>query len=79
MCYSSYKGGHTLKFLIGVAPCGQITFVSKAYGGRVTDCQLTTESGILERLEDGDEMMTDRGYVLSTVKMPIMSFRLYSL
>ena len=36
LCWSSYKHSHTLKFLIGIAPCGQITFVSKGYGGRVT-------------------------------------------
>ena len=61
LCYSSYKGGHTLKFLIGIAPDGQITFVSPVYGGRVTDCQLTTESGILLLLEVGDEIMADKG------------------
>ena len=36
LCYSNYKGGHTLKFLIGISPDGHITFLSKCYGGRVT-------------------------------------------
>ena len=36
LCWSTYKHSHTLKFLLGIAPNGQITFVSKGYGGRVT-------------------------------------------
>ena len=32
--FSSYKHGHTIKFLIGIAPNGLITFISKGYGGR---------------------------------------------
>lgn len=35
--YSHYKSGLTGKFLTGVAPSGMITFVSKLYGGRVSD------------------------------------------
>ena len=60
LCYSSYKSSHTLKFLIGIAPNGQITFISKCYGGRVTDCQLTQESGIVLLLEKDDEIMADK-------------------
>src|SRR5699024_9048739 len=29
--YSFYKGRHTVKFLLGAAPSGLITFLSKAY------------------------------------------------
>ena len=64
LCYSSYKGGHTLKFLIGISPNGHITFLSKCYGGRVTDCQLTQESGLLNKLETDDEVMADKGKIL---------------
>jgi len=60
LCYSNYKSSHTLKFLIGVSPNGQITFISKCYGGRITDCQLTQESGVVDLLENDDEMMCDR-------------------
>jgi hypothetical protein len=51
-----------MKFLVGIAPSGQITFLSKAYGGRVTDCHLTTESGFLNLLEPGDVMLADEGF-----------------
>ena len=72
LCYSNYKSSHTLKFLIGISPNGQITFISKCYGGRVTDCQLTQESGILDLLEGNDEMMADR--VIFTVLVGIRRF-----
>ena len=64
LCYSSYKSNHTLKFLIGVAPCGLISFMSRGYGGRITDAQITTQSGILDLLEPGDEVMADKGFPL---------------
>jgi hypothetical protein len=36
LCYSHYKSNHTCKWLVGIAPCGLITFMSRAFGGRVT-------------------------------------------
>jgi hypothetical protein len=50
-----------MKYLIGVAPSGLIIFLSKAYGGRVTDCQLTADSGLLKLLEPGDVVLADKG------------------
>ena len=60
--YSNYKSSFTMKFLIGIAPSGLITFLSKSYGGRVTDCHLTTESGFLNLLEPGDVVLADKGF-----------------
>ena len=60
LCWSSYKHHHTVKFLVGIAPDGTITFISKAYGGRITDGQLTTDCGILLLLETGDRVMADK-------------------
>lgn len=31
--YSHYKGGHTVKYLIGVTPSGMISFLSSGFGG----------------------------------------------
>ncbi|XP_054931617.1 uncharacterized protein [Dermacentor andersoni] len=39
--FSHYKGGYTLKFLLGILPNGVVTFVSEAYGGRTSDSHNT--------------------------------------
>ncbi|TRY73138.1 hypothetical protein TCAL_17448 [Tigriopus californicus] len=60
--YSNYKANHTIKFLVSISPSGFISYISDAYGGRTTDAQITTESGILHFLESGDEVMCDKGF-----------------
>ena len=44
--YSNYKHHNTVKFLIGIAPQGVITFVSKGWGGQVSDKHITEQCGI---------------------------------
>lgn len=39
--FSNYKNKTTFKGLIGIAPCGVITFVSKLYTGSVSDIEIT--------------------------------------
>ena len=60
--YSSYKSRNTLKYLIGIAPQGVITFISKGWGGRVSDKHLTENSGFLQKLLPGDLVLADRGF-----------------
>lgn len=60
--WSSYKHHNTVKFLIGIAPQGYITFISDAWGGRVSDKHLTEKSKILENLLPGDVVLADRGF-----------------
>jgi hypothetical protein len=61
--WSQYKHKHTIKFLLGIAPHGMISFISKAYTGRTTDGHLTAVSGLYDLLEHGDTIMADKGIV----------------
>ncbi|XP_066603636.1 uncharacterized protein [Prorops nasuta] len=60
--YSHYKKGFTIKVLVGCTPNGYISIISKSYGGRTTDTQITNESGLLNLLEPGDMVLADKGF-----------------
>ncbi|CAM4571783.1 unnamed protein product [Leuciscus chuanchicus] len=62
--FSTYKSHTTFKALIRVAPCGAITFASKLFTGSISDKELTRQSGILNLLEPGDEVMADKGFLI---------------
>lgn len=65
MTYSHYKGDHTLKILVGVAPSGLITFLSSVYGGRVSDKEIFLQSGILSKMiPSQDAVMVDKGFLI---------------
>lgn len=60
--YSHYKHNTTMKYLIGIAPQGSISFISKGWGGRVSDKHITDNCGILDKLLPGDLVLADRGF-----------------
>lgn len=62
--WSNYKQRNTCKYLISVTPQGSISFVSKGYGGRASDKQITEECGILDNLLPGDQILADRGFTI---------------
>ena len=62
--WSNYKQHNTVKFLIGVAPQGVISFISKGWGGRVSDVHLTENCGLLENMLPGDLILADRGFTI---------------
>ena len=55
--WSNYKHH---KFLIGISLQGSITFVSKGWGGRVSDQHFTEHCGILDHLLPGDLVLAER-------------------
>ena len=65
--YSDYKHHNTVKFLIGIAPQGVITFISKGWGGRVSDKFLTENCGILDHLLPGDQILADCGFTIQEI------------
>lgn len=62
--FSTNKSYTSFRALIGVAPCGAITFASKLFACSITERELTRQSGILELLEPGDGIMADKGFLI---------------
>uniref|UniRef100_A0A672YAS2 DDE Tnp4 domain-containing protein n=1 Tax=Sphaeramia orbicularis TaxID=375764 RepID=A0A672YAS2_9TELE len=62
--WSNHKQHNTIKFLISVTPQGSISFVSKAWGGCVTDKHLTEHSGFLDKLLPGDLVLANQGFMI---------------
>jgi len=69
--FSAYKNTNTVKVLVGITPSGAISFLSPAYEGSISDKKLVEVCGLLEKLETGDEIMADKGFVIQDLLTPI--------
>ena len=74
--WSNYKHHNTFKALVGISPNGQVTFISKLWGGRVSDKWITKHSGILDLLDQNDNVMADRGFDIAEILPPGVSLNL---
>ena len=64
LTYSSYKHRNTWKMLVGVAPNGVITFVSKAYPGSTSDKKIVEHCNVLKQMVPGDLILADKGFLI---------------
>ncbi|KAG1928313.1 uncharacterized protein LOC120477253 [Pimephales promelas] len=62
--YSHYYANNTVKYLVATAPSGIIMYISEAYGGKCSDRFITQNSGFLDHLRPGDEVIGDRGFTI---------------
>ena len=69
--FSTYKNKNTVKVLIGIMPSGPVTFISDCYEGSISDKKLVQVSGLLEKLEPGDEIMADKGFLIQDILAPL--------
>ena len=63
--FSAYKSHTTFKGLFGISPGGAVSFVSVLYCGSISDEEISRCSDILELLEAKDEVMADKGFIIS--------------
>jgi hypothetical protein len=64
MAYSHYKGTTTYKSLVGISPCGAVTFVSSLFTGSISDKDLCVRSKLVDLIEVGDQVMVDKGFTI---------------
>lgn len=69
MLYSNYKSRTTYKVLAGCTPDGFISFISSAYCGSISDPAIVRISGVLDKLEPGDGIMADKGFILTAADL----------
>ena len=62
LTWSEYKGANALKYLVSITPNGIINFVSDGFGGRISDIEITVQSGYLDLIRSGSHIMADRGF-----------------
>lgn len=60
--YSSYKNYWKCKVLVGITQSGAISFISDVYESSISDKDIFKKSGILNKLNEGDLVLVDRGF-----------------
>ena len=69
--YSDHKGHTTYKVLVRVTPTGYVSFVSTAFPDAISDPEITRQSGLLTKLDDGDTIMADKVFTQHNLDMSL--------
>ena len=67
LTYSTYRSMNSFKALVGVAPNGVITFISKLYVGSTSDKHIVQKCGILNHFVAGDLILADKGFLIQNI------------
>ena len=51
LTFSTYKNTNTLKALVVITPSGSVCFSSDLYGGCISDKEITSKSGFIDKLQ----------------------------
>jgi hypothetical protein len=54
---------------VSTTPSGAFNFISELWGGSTSDKYITNESGFQDNLKPGDEVMTDRGFLIRDLSL----------
>ncbi|XP_037568234.2 uncharacterized protein LOC119449121 [Dermacentor silvarum] len=73
--FSTYKHYNTYKVLVGCTPDGYIAFVSRLWGGSVSDKTILSCSTLLDSLEVGDAIMVDKGFTFPYLPAGVTVYR----
>lgn len=73
---SSQKSHTTFKGLIGSAPCGVVTFISRLYWGSISDIEMTKKAQILKLLQPGDGVIAEEGFLREKILSEVGATRI---
>ena len=69
--WSNYKNTNTIKYLTAITPAGAAGFLSRGWGGCVSDKEITMRSGFPNFLQYGDFILADRGFNIAETILKI--------
>ena len=62
--HSNYKSSNTFKLFLSMSPLPHINFVSNLFSGNISDKEIVKQCGFLEKLNPGDVIMADKGFII---------------